>query len=154
MLIDSRSELCDNVAANTGAANSYLIGSQIDLGPTPVLKDPNDNGQLYLVGRVTVPFTSADNTATVAFALRSDESAAVHVSSSTPHILTPATIVTALTEGKEIVRAALPRGRTYERFLGIVQTTAVQAVSTGKVDFFITTDPGKYEAYPEAPGII
>lgn len=153
MLIDSRSQLCAKTALNGGGAGSYLIGSQIDLGPSPTLKDPNDNGQLYLVGIVRTAADSSGGTLTVAFALRSDDSESVHVSSSTPHIVIPAIAEANLTAGKVICRQALPRGRNYERFLGIVQTTAGEAATAGAVDFFITTDPGKYEAYPEGASI-
>jgi hypothetical protein len=44
----------------------------------------------------------------------------------------------------------LPQGRNYERYLGILQTTAVAAFTAGKVNAFLTKDPAVWRAY-DAP---
>lgn len=149
MIIDKRSEFCDATPLNTGGAGSYLIGSQIDLGATPELHDPGEGTDLFLVGIVRTAATSGGS-ATAAFQLRSDDTAAIHTSTSTLHLTTPAIPVANMTAGAEICRIGLPRGRNYERFLGIVQVTGTAAFTAGAVDFFITMSPGKYTAYPEA----
>jgi len=56
MILDKRTEFCDATALNTGAAGTYLIGDQIDLG---VARDIGTGEQLYLVITVDTPPTSA-----------------------------------------------------------------------------------------------
>ena len=46
MILDERNEFADAVALNTGAAGSYLIGDQIDLG---VARDIGNGEPLHLV---------------------------------------------------------------------------------------------------------
>jgi NADH:ubiquinone oxidoreductase subunit 2 (subunit N) len=40
----------------------------------------------------------------------------------------------------------LPQG-VYERYLGILQTTAVAALTAGKINAFLTTDASRWMAY-------
>lgn len=145
MILDSRNEFCDAVALNTGAAGTYLIGSQIDTGLANNIGAIDD---LFLVIQVQTGITAAA-AGTVSFSLASDDSAAVSTSTSTVHITTAAfaTSATAIAAGTVLACVALPKGFTYERYLGILQTTGVAAITAGKIDAFLTPNPAQWAAY-------
>jgi hypothetical protein len=147
MITDRLNTFCKATALNTGAAGSYLIGDVIDLG------DERDIGQgepLYLVIQVDTLATSG-STATGTFSLCSDAQEAIAVNGSqTTHLVSPTFAVAAMTAGKSILVAVLPReGNAYERYLGIVQTTASAAFTAGKIDAFLTMDPAGWKAYAD-----
>lgn len=149
MILDSRTEFCDAVALNTGGAGSYLLGSQIDLG---VARDIGNGEPVYLVIQVDTLPTSADSTATAAFTLASDATAAVATNgSASVHFVTKAFAISEMAAGTVLAAVALPiEGVAYEQFLGILQTTAVQAFSGGKINAFLTKDVAKWKAYADA----
>lgn len=142
MIIDSRLELCDAVALNTGAAGTYLIGSQPDLGLAP--SDVGNGEQMYLVLQVDTTATSGGS-ATLAVSLASDDSASVSTTTSTVHFTTPVYPVASLAAGFTRV-FALPIGVVYEQFLGLLQVTGTAAFTAGKVNAFITRDPTGWRA--------
>lgn len=147
MILDERAEFCDATSLNTGAAASYLIGDVMDLGSTS--RDIGTGEDLYVVIRVDTTATSGGS-ATGAFHLASDAQAAIAVDgSATYHLSTAAIAVASLTAGTTVLAARLPSG-TYERYLGILQTTAVAAFTAGKVNAFLTKDIAKYTIYPDA----
>mgnify|MGYP000538322170 CR=1 FL=1 len=78
MILDSRTEFADAVALNTGAAGSYLIGSQVDTGGgLPVAGDGiNDLEGLYFVVQVDTSLNSGGSN-TTQFHLVSDAQAAI-----------------------------------------------------------------------------
>lgn len=145
MILDKRTEFADAVALNTGAAGTYLIGSQVDLG---VARNVGNGEPLYLVITVDTAIT-AGASGTVAFSLASDDSAAVSTSTSTIHFTTPAFAVGAgIAAGTVLAAIALPAdGNAYEQFLGILQITGVAAVTAGKINAFLTHDVAKWIAY-------
>jgi hypothetical protein len=153
MILDERNEFCDATALNTGAAGSYLIGDVIDLGAEPTTQDLNGgvDTDLYLVVQVDTAALSA-GAATVQFALCSDAQAAIAVDGSqTTHFMTGAIAKAALVAGYRVCAIALPSG-AYERYLGVVQTTGVAALTAGKVNAFLTRNPGQFIALPNAVG--
>lgn len=150
MLIDERNEFCDAVAANTGGAGSYLLGDVIDTRPATI--SPNATvdlmNDLYLVIQVATAFTSG-GAGTYGFALCSDAQAAIAVDGSqTVHFSTGQIALANLTAGRTIACVKLPSG-SYERFLGIVQTTAVAAATGGAINAFLTNDPARWHAYAD-----
>jgi len=148
MIIDDRLEFCDAVSLNTGGANSYLLGDQVDLGAA--VRDVGTGEELYLVLQVDTTATSGGS-ATGQFHLASDASASIATDgSATYHFSTPAIPVASLVAGFVIAIVALPQGQNYERFLGILQTTAVAAFTAGKINAFLTKDPANWRAY-DAP---
>ncbi len=150
MILDVLNEFCDATAANTGVAGSYLLGNQIDLGPNQRSPGGDD---IYLVINVATTFTSG-GAATVAFSLASDAQAAIAVDGSqTEHFRTKAFALADLVAGRTLAVVQLPMegtGTAYERYLGIVQTTAVAALTAGAIDAFLTRDPSRWKAY-DAP---
>ena len=148
MILDKRNEFCDAVALNTGAAGTYLLGDQIDLG---VARDVGNGQPVYLVITVDTLPTSAAGTATAQFSLASDDSAAISTSASTVHFSTKAFAISEMAAGQVLAAVALPmEGAAYERYLGILQTTGTQAFTGGKVNAFLTHDVAKWKAY-DAP---
>jgi hypothetical protein len=148
MILDKRNEFCDAVALNTGAAGTYLLGDQIDLG---VARDMGNGEPMYLVITVDTLPTSAASTATAQFTLASDDSASISTSTSTVHLLTKAFAISEMAAGTVLAAIALPmEGVAYERYLGILQTTGTQAFTGGKINAFLTHDVAKWKSY-DAP---
>lgn len=147
MILDERTEFCDATALNTGAAASYLIGDVIDLEASNL--DLGISADLWLVIQVDTAATSGGS-ATGQFHLASDAQAAIAVDgSATYHFSTAAIAVATLVAGYVIAAVKLPSG-TYERYLGILQTTAVAAFTAGKVNAFLTPDYAKIKHYADA----
>lgn len=151
MILDERTEFCDAVALNTGAAGTYLLGDQIDLG---VARDIGAGQPLYLVVTVDTGITVATSTGTVSFSLASDDSASIATNgTATVHATSAAwaTSTTAIPAGTVLFAVALPmEGAVYERYLGILQTTGTTAINAGKINAFLTHDVAKYKAYADA----
>lgn len=145
MILDERTEFCDAVALNTGGAGSYLLGDVIDLGEA---KDLGNSDPLYLVLQVDTTATSGGS-ATGTFSLVTDDNASL--SSPAVVVSSKAWAVADMTAGRTLMVVQLPmEGTTYERYLGIQQTTAVAAFTAGKINAFITQSPARWKAY-DAP---
>ena len=156
MILDSRNEFCDAVALNTGAAGSYLLGNQIDQGVTASPGPAGHGTELYLVIAVDTGIT-AGSAGTVSFSLVSDDSASIATNgTATVHFTTAAFVTgtgtgtTTLKPGPVLAVVALPRAFNYERYLGVLQTTGTAAITAGKINAFLTTDPTGWAAY-DAP---
>lgn len=148
MILDKRTEFCDATALNTGAAGTYLIGDQIDLGTA---RDVGIGEQLYLVITVDTPPTSG-GAATAQFTLASDDTASIATNgTASVHFQTKAFTIAEMTAGAVLAAVALPiEGVAYERFLGILQTTGTAAFTGGKINAFLTPDVAKWKSY-DAP---
>lgn len=155
MITDALGTFGLNLALNTGAAAGYLIGDVIDLqalgGDAQVAASVGDIGSgrpTYLVIQVSTTATSGGS-ATASFSLASDAVAAIVPGTATIHATSGVFAVADMVEGKLIFIIALPQGQIYERYLGIVQTTAVAAFTAGAVDAFLTFDASNWRAYPD-----
>lgn len=145
MILDSRNEFADAVAVNTGAAGTYLVGSQIDLGAANNVGAISDQ---YLVIQVQTAVTAGVG-GTLEFVLASDSTAAIATDgSATVHFKTGAIPSAAgIAAGTVLACVAVPQGFTYERYLGILQTTGTAAATAGKIDAFLTNDPARWVSY-------
>lgn len=151
MILDELLEFADALALNTGAADTYHIGDVVDLGDAPTLQGPGFSGDpIYLVIQVDTAVDSAGDGVTLQFHLASDDSASIHKSTSTRHFSTGVLAQATLVAGYVIAAVALPLTRNYERYLGILQTTAVEAVTAGKINAFLTHDVSSWAALPNA----
>lgn len=147
MIMDELTEFCDATALNTGAAGTYLLGDVVDLGPGG-LKGLGNGREVFLVVQVDTTATSGGS-ATGNIILASDAQAAIATNgSATVHWQSGAKAVADLVKGLTYV-IPLPADRTYERYLGILQTTATAAFTAGKINAFLTLDPKGWAAYPE-----
>ena len=149
MILDELNEFCDATAMNTGGAATYLVGDVIDLQETG--KNLGAGQPLYLVVQIETTATSGGS-ATGSFQLASDAAAAIAVDGSqTIHSVTDAIAVASLTAGFTFVLPVPPEGSiTYERYLGVQQTTAAAAFTAGKINAFLTNEPHQWKAAPDA----
>jgi hypothetical protein len=147
MILDERTEFCDATALNTGGAGSYLVGDQIDL---TLARDIGRGEPIYFV--ITIDTTLVGATNTTSFSLCSDAQAAIAVDGSqTTHFTSQVFAVATLVAGFMPVCVAVPwEGAVYERYVGVVHTTAVAALSAGKINAFLTHDAAKWKAYADA----
>lgn len=156
MIIDKRTEFADNVLANTGAAGTYNIGDQIDLGLTDRDLGVPDT-PLYLVVQVgAAGLRVAAGTGTVAFQLVSDGTPTpavngtqvIHVrtrdyatsTTSDAGALRPGTVL-------GVFQMPIASGQPYRRYLGVQQVTGTTAISAGRVAAFLTPTPPTWKAY-------
>jgi hypothetical protein len=148
-ILDERNEFCDATALNTGGAASYLIGDVIDLQSAGL--DLGQAADLYLVVTIDTLPTSG-GAATAAFSLCSDAQAAIAVDGTqTIHYTSKAYTIAQMAAGTVVVKIKLPHSPPeYERYLGIVQTTAAAAFTAGKVNAFLTHDYGIVKHYADA----
>ncbi len=147
MILDERLEFCDATALNTGAAGSYLLGDVVDL--TTINIDIGQGDALWFVVNVDTTATSGGS-ATGQFSLCSDAQAAIAVDGSQSiHFQSKAIPVASIVAGRLLVAVRVPID-TYERYLGVVQTTAVAAFTAGKINAFLTADVAKVKHYADA----
>lgn len=155
MILDERTEFADAVSV-AAAAGTALIGDVIDL---EVARDIGNGRPVYLCITTDTEIITAGAAGTVKFQLVSDAQAAIAVDgTATVHIDT-GTFVTddaaansaQLNVGGVIFMGPLPlEGPVYERYLGILAVTATTTTTAGKINAFLTLDPGKWKAYPDA----
>ena len=155
MIMDERGEFADNVSV-AASAGTALIGDVIDLGSTT--SDIGNGEQLYLVIKTgATAIITSGSAGTVRFQLASDAAAAIATDGSASVHFDTSTIATGATgtgktaAGANIAMVALPLG-TYERYLGILCITATTTTTAGTIDAFITKDPSKWLALPDAAG--
>lgn len=144
MIVDALNTFCDNVALNTGAAGSYILGDVIDLGT--FARGLGSDPEAYLVITVDTAATSA-GAATGQFSLVTDDNAAM----ASPVVLfSSATFpLASLVAGARVLVVDLPGTGLAERYLAIQQTTGVAAFTAGKINAFITLSPPGPYAYPD-----
>ena len=150
MLSDKLLQLADGVALNTGAAGNYVIGDQIDLGPTARgIGALVGNAALYLV--ITVDVAAVSATGTVSFSLLTDGDPTM----ASPNVVvtTPVFLAADLPAGKLVFCAALPVGFGWERYVGLRQTTGVAAFTAGAVTAIFTPTPPARFHYPQNAAI-
>lgn len=141
----------DAIACNTGAAGTYLLGSQIDIR---AVRDVGNGEELYLVISVDTGIKLALSTGTISFSLASDDSA-FDLDEHEHDPLHHAGIChqryswtrARLLWGMVLAVVALPwEGNAYERYLGILENTGTTAISAGKINAFLTKMV-KWKAY-------
>ena len=145
MILDERNEFADAAAIALNTTNAIAPNTDvIDLGATPTLRALGNGEPIYLVIQVDTAFGGAGN---VTFDLVSD-SAADLATSKTTHWSSGAIAYTTWVAGYTKV-VALPTEATYERYLGLWETTSGNLTS-GKINAFLTRDVAKYTNYPDA----
>jgi len=145
MILDERNEFADAAAIALNTTNAIAPNTDvIDLGATPTLRDLGNGEPIYLVIQVDTSFTGAGN---VTFQLASDSTANL-ATSRTNHIDTGAIAYTVWEAGYTKVYA-LPTEATYERYLGLWETTSGN-LTGGKINAFLTRDVARWTAYADA----
>ena len=158
MIFDRLNEFCDDTSvALTAGASWQNVGDQIDLSEA---RDVGNGEPMYLVIAVgSTGIKVGANTGTIAFRLASDDSATIHASTSTVHVVSP-TVATSTTSdaaggvlepGKPLLVVSLPiEGNTYERYIGIQALVSTENTTAGKINAFLTHDVAKWKAYADA----
>lgn len=146
MILDERLEFADAAAIALNIGNAIAPNTDvIDLGASPTLQDIGNGEPLYLVLQVDTAFVGA--TATIQFQLASDSTANL-ATSRTNHIDTGAIPVATWAAGYTKIYP-LPV-EDYERYVGLWMTVATANVTAGKLNAFLTRDPAKWTALPDA----
>lgn len=152
MITDKLNTIADATALNTGAAGNYVIGDQIDL-----LVAANGIGTLlgqaalFLVIVADTTATSA-GAATASFSLLTDGDPAL----GTPNVVATTAVwpVASMTAGTVLGILAIPPGMTWERYIGLRQTTGVAAFTGGAINAFLTQSPPARFHYQNSPSIV
>ena len=146
MIIDFNAQFCDADTVTATVANA-IIGDVYDTGSVPTLKDIGLGAkQIFLVISVDTDVTS-NGSATVEFTLLSDSTADL-ATSATTHIRSGDIAKATLVAGYQMI-FPLPPG-SYERYVGIFASTKVQTLNAGAVSAYLTLDPPKFVALPDA----
>ena len=144
MILDERNEFADAAAIALNIGNAIAPNTDvIDLGGTS--QDIGNGEPIYLVLQVDTAFVGA--TATIQFQLASDSTANL-ATSRTNHIDTGAIAVATWAAGYTKIYP-LPL-ESYERYLGLWMTVATANVTAGKLNAFLTRNPAKWAALPDA----
>jgi hypothetical protein len=159
-ILDERLEFADNVDVSASAGTA-LIGDVIDLGAAG--EDLGNGQPLYLVLRTgSTEIITGGSAGTLQFTLASDAAAAIATDgSATEHVLTEAFVTddaaandTEMGAGGLIYCAPIPvgTGGNYERYLGILATTATTTTTAGTINAYLTLDPNMAagKTYPDA----
>lgn len=156
MITDKRNTFCEATALNTGAAGTYTLGDQIDIGNA---RDLGGDQAPYLVVQVGAAGINAAGAGTVQIKLSSADNAAL-TTNPVDHVVSAAFVTSttsgnaggALAAGTRLLAVQLPlEGSTpYKRFVGIRQVTGAQAITAGSIEAFLTFDPNSWKAY-DAP---
>jgi hypothetical protein len=148
MILDERLEFGENFDLDQ-ETGSYLFTNQIDLGLAG--RDIGNGKTLYLVCVVTEAFTDGGDSATLTLQVRSDDSAAIHASTSSLHVQTKAMLKTELTIGTTIIIPLPPNNNeAYERYLGLQAVVATAGFDDGMITAGLTTDPSSWKHYADA----
>ncbi len=146
MLLDKLLEFADSFDVSE-VVGTYLMPNQIDLSRAG--SDPGNGQPIWLMILVNEAITSG-GASTIQFRLASDDSAVIHDTSSTEHLLTETFSVAQLAQGAVFPYALPVEGLAYERFLGVQAIIATATVTGGTVSAFLTFDPHGWKAYPDA----
>jgi hypothetical protein len=115
------------------------------------VRDVGSGRTVYLVIQTGDTAATSGGAATAAFTLASDAQAAIAVDgSATVHVLVGPFAKATLAANTVLAVIAVPlEGTVYERYLGILQTTAVAAFTAGNISAFLTPDPRHWKAYAD-----
>lgn len=150
MILDELTELADAQSV-VGTAGTAILTDVIDLNAaqlSPTLRDEGDGTPIFLVIQVDTTILASGGAANVTFALTSDSTADL-ATSPTTHYSSGAIPKATLVAGYQIV-TALPRGKTYERYLGLKVTPDTNNTTAGKINAFLTLNPATINTYDDA----
>ncbi len=161
MILDERNEFADDVSV-AAAAGTALIGDVIDLDPASI--SPNttvdiEGSDMWLILQTgSEEIITAGAAGTLQFSLVSDALATLGagvVANCTLHYQTGALVTddaavndSRFNIGGLIAAIRLPSG-SYEKYLGILATTATTTTTAGKINAFLCSDPALYRAYAD-----
>lgn len=147
MIMDERTEFCDATALSTVGTGLAAVGNVIDMS---VARDIGNSGKpLYLVIQITTAVT-ATGASTVSFQLVSDaQDPPAADATETLHWASAAIAKATLVAGYTLTVPLPLQDPAYERYLGIQQNVASNAVTAGAINAFLTLNPAKWTAHPD-----
>jgi len=145
-IMDSRTLFAENFDLDQ-ETGTYLFTNQIDLGAAG--RDPGNGQPVYLNVVVEETFTDGGDSATLQLRLASDDSAAIHASTSTGHLLTAPMLKALLVAGNKFSFPIPVQGLEYERYLGLQAIVATAGFDAGELTAWLSLDPIGWKAYPE-----
>lgn len=146
-IMDSLTLFCENMDLDQ-ETGTYLAANQIDLGVAG--RDPGNGQVVYLNVVVEETFTDGGDSATLQLRLRSDDSAAIHATTSTGHFETPTILKAALVAGNKFSFALPIAGTAYERYLGLQAVVGTAGFDAGEITAWLSLDPIGWKAYADA----
>ena len=156
MILDERLEIADATSV-AAAAGTVVIGDVIDL--TTIGLDVGIGEPVWFVIQTTTEIITAGAAGTLQFFLVSDSLSTLGggvVASCTVHAQTTALVTgnaasndASFNVGGVPMAVRLPSG-TYERFLGLLATTATTTTTAGAINAFLADDFAKWIALPDA----
>ena len=158
MIIDSRLEFCDATALSVASSSvATLCGNVVDtrvaagavVGAVPnTLMNLGGGRPLHWVITVdTTVVAASGSSGTTTFNLATDSTADL-ATSRTNHITSPAFTEAQLVAGFTW-NSPLPFQATYERYLGVYSTQAVDTLTSGKINSYLTYDPPAATQYAD-----
>lgn len=145
-IMDSRTLFAENFDLDQ-ETGTYLFTNQIDLGAAG--RDPGNGQPIYLNVVVEETFTDGGDSATLQLRLASDDSASIHASTSTGHLLTAPMLKALLVAGNKFSFPIPVQGLEYERYLGLQAIVATAGFDAGELTAWLSLDPIGWKAYPE-----
>lgn len=145
-IMDSRTLFAENFDLDQ-ETGTYLFTNQIDLGAAG--RDPGNGQPVYLNVVVEETFTDGGDSATLQLRLASDDSASIHASTSTGHLLTAPMLKALLVAGNKFSFPIPVQGLAYERYLGLQAIVATAGFDAGELTAWLSLDPIGWKAYPE-----
>lgn len=155
MILDEYTEFADAVSV-AAAAGTALIGDVIDISE---VRDIGHSGPVYLMITTDTEIITGGSAGTINFALASDAQAAIATDGSASIHFQTGNFVTDGTDANDaelkaggvLACIALPmEGQQYERYIGILATIATTTVTAGAINAFLTLNPAKWRALPDA----
>lgn len=145
-IMDSRTLFAENFDLDQ-ETGTYLLTNQIDLAIAGA--DPGQGQPVYLNVVVEETFTDGGDSATLQLRLASDDSATIHASTSTGHLLTAPMLKALLVAGNKFSFTLPAQGVAYERYLGLQAIVATAGFDAGEITAWLSLDPIGWKAYPE-----
>lgn len=142
MVLDEYAEFCTAYTLPASVGVSF-IGDSIDQAASAQL----GGGALWLVLQVHTAIT-AGSAGTIAFSLASDDTGSIATDgTASVHLTTRkwTTGTTPIPAGTVLTTVRIPPGQ-YERYAGLLLTTAGAALTAGKVRAFLTPDASQWAA--------
>lgn len=127
---------------------TFLLTNQVDLGVAG--RDPGNGATVYLNVAVTETFTDGGDSATLQLRVASDDTASIHDTTSTGHLLTPTMLKAALVAGNTFSYALPVSGTAYERYLGVQAIVGTAGFDAGMITVWLSPDPIGWKAYADA----
>lgn len=148
MIIDSRLQFANKTALSTSGTGLALVGDVVNLVNA---RDIGNKNNLTLVITVDTAVAATGGASSVEFQLVSDAQAAIATDgSATVHVKTGSIPKATLAAGYKLMVPLPPETPVYEQYLGLLQNVSTNAVTSGKINAFITSDPPVIKAYPDA----